>query len=330
MNYSMSVHSIVMEASSKEDKAYIAKMDKNDAIQVNAALVQNLYGSVMKMKDIDFGDIPDSEGDIEKVKYYESTIESLNILDKLYQNNNIDEPDVNDIRLAISNIKMFKPQFVNGFRTKNDTVMVIYNCMVMCVIDATSSTIGSYMNYLVSSEQVYVVRHNHTKQRGTVALDTIRKFNSACANGTMAECLSYAMKEQKSALMGTDDVIITGTVIMALLAIIPFIRECIFFYYHSRVKISDYLEMQADFLEMNKLAVETSARNPKEKKEIIKKQDALIKKMRKKADKLAINNVDTNDVAKKQIKEENSIWSLNNIEKKLTQDKLNGNGLNIL
>ena len=329
MVYINKVHSIVMEASSKEDKKYMEQMDKNDVVQVNAALVQNLYGSVMKMKDIDFGDIPDSDGDIERVKYYESTVESLNILADLYQKNNINDTAVNDIRLAISNMKMFKPQFVTGFKVKNEIIMVIYNSMVMCIIDATSSTIGAYMNYIVSSEQVYVARHNHTKQRGSVALDTIRKFNTACENGTMADSLAYALKEQKSAMMGADDVIITGTIIMALLAIIPFIRECIFFYYHSRVKLSDYLEMQADFLEMNKLAVETSARNPKEKKEIIKKQDALIKKMRKKADKLAINDVDTNDVAKKQIKEENSIWSLNNIEKKLTNDKLSGNGLNI-
>lgn len=76
------VNSIVMEASTKEDRKYMEKMSKDDIHKINGQQVQNLYQAVMKKSNIDFGDIPDSKGDIEKVKYYDSTVECLKALDR--------------------------------------------------------------------------------------------------------------------------------------------------------------------------------------------------------------------------------------------------------
>jgi len=221
-------------------------------------------------------------------------------------------------------MKMFKNQFVTGFRTNHEFIMITYNAMVMAIIDATSSVTSWYIDYLVSNPTgtPTVDFSKQGKKRAIVSMDNIRKFNSACENGNMAKALNYMINEQKKGFTGADDVIITGVIVMCLLSIVPIIRELIFFYYHSRVKISDYLEMQSDFLEMNKLAVESSGRSPKEKKEIIRKQDKLVKKMRRTADKLAINDADTNDVVKKEQKNENSIWSLDNIEKQITKTKM--------
>ena len=52
--------------------------------------------------------------------------------------------------------------------------------------------------------------------------------------------------------------------------------------------------------------------------------------MRKLSDKLSINDVDTNDVVKKVEKEENSMWSLSNIEKQLSKNKLDGSTIKII
>lgn len=330
MNLVPRVHQIVMEASSKEDKSYMKNMDKNDVHQINGQLIQNLYQVISERKGIDFGDIPDSKGDIEKVKYYENTVKSLDILEELFRKNNIEEPNLAIVRRSIGFMKQYKPQFVNGFKYNHDFIMIMYNSLVMAIIDATCVMISSYMEFIVSSEPIYKNNHMITNQRSAVAFENLKSFNAICENGNMEQVMSYMIKEQKNALMGVDDVVVTGVIIFGLLSIIPTIRELIYFYYKSRVKLSEYLELQSQFLEMNKLAVEASNRPPKERKEIARKQTAVITKMRKLADKVRINNVDTSDVVKKEIKDENSLWSLNTIEKQINKSKLEGAGLNII
>lgn len=323
------VHQIVMEASSKEDRSYMKNMDKHDIHQINGQLVQNLYRVISNRKGIDFGDIPDSKGDIEKVKYYENTIQSLDVLEELFRKNNIMEPGIEVVRKSIGFMKLYKPHFCNGFKYKHDFIMIMYNSLVMAIIDATCVMISSYMEFIISSEPDYTLNHVITKQRSSVSFENLKSFNTVCENGNMGQIMSYMIKEQKNALMGAD-VVVTGVIVFGLLSIVPLIRELIYFYYKSRVKVSEYLELQSQFLEMNKLAVESSNRSPKERKEIAKKQDAIITKMRKMADKIQINNVDTFDVVKKEIKDENSLWSLNTIEKQINKSKMGGGGLSIL
>lgn len=318
----LGVHKIVMEASSKDDQKYMTAMSKDDINQINGTLLQNLYGSVLKRKNIDFGDIEDSHGDIEKMKYYENNMECLDVLDELYRKNNIEEPALATIRTAISNMKKYRPSFQEGFKTKHEFIMLTYNSLCMAIIDATSTVIAEYMTYIVSANDT-PYKLNTKGKRGGVALDTLQKFNTYCDNDKFGQALDYMLDEQKKNFVG-DTVIVTGAIILILLSIVPTIRELIFFYYHSRVKMSDYLNMQADFLEMNKLTVEASSKSPAERKAIVKKQEATMKKLRRAADKISINNVDMNDVAKKEQKDENSLWSLNTIEKQLNKNKLEG------
>ena len=323
------VHNIVMEASSEEDKKYMKSMSKDDINQINGTLLQNLYKSVIDRKNIDFGDIPDSAGDIEKMKYYANTVECLNTLEELYRQHNIEEPTLVTIRTAISNMKKYRPQFQDGFRRKHDFIMLTYNSLAMSIIDATSFLIASFMDYVVSPNNAYAVGKNANNSRGRVVTSSLEKFNSMSNNNQFGDALEYMLMEQRKNFAG-ETVVVTGAIIMILLSIVPIIRELIFFYYHSRVRLSDYLNMQADFLEMNKLAVQASEKSPTERKAIIKKQDDVIKKLRRKADKLQINDVDTNDVVKKEQKNEDSLWSLGNIEKQLSKNKLEGSSFMIV
>ena len=323
------VNNIVMEASSEEDKKYMKSMSKDDINQINGTLLQNLYKSVIDRKNIDFGDIPDSAGDIEKMKYYANTVECLNTLEELYRQHNIEEPTLVTIRTAISNMKKYRPQFQDGFRRKHDFIMLTYNSLAMSIIDATSFLIASFMDYVVSPNNAYAVGKNANNSRGRVVTNSLEKFNSMSNNNQFGDALEYMLMEQRKNFAG-ETVVVTGAIIMILLSIVPIIRELIFFYYHSRVRLSDYLNMQADFLEMNKLAVQASEKSPAERKAIIKKQDDVIKKLRRKADKLQINDVDTNDVVKKEQKNEDSLWSLGNIEKQLSKNKLEGSSFMIV
>ena len=106
------VNSIVTEASSAEDKKYIQNMSKGDIHQVNGTLVQSLYKTILDRKDCEFGDIPQSDGDITKCKYFASTKESLDVLSELMVKNNIPTTDVDTVKEAIGNIKKFKQRHI--------------------------------------------------------------------------------------------------------------------------------------------------------------------------------------------------------------------------
>ena len=323
------VTNMVMEASSAEDRKYMRNMDKNDIHQINGQSVQNLYELTMQRANIDFGAIPDSAGDIEKCKYYESTKQCLDVLTELFKQNNITEPIIDDVKRAISNMLKFRPQFTMGFRQKHEYVMLTYNSLVMAIVDTTTMLISSYTNFITTASAGYQLNVLSDKKRGMVTTDTLKMFNQASDNGTMNQSLQYMLEAGRKALIG-EEVVITGIIILGLLSIVPIMRELIYFYYHSRVKIADYLKVQADFLEMNKLAVQASAKAPQERKQIIKKQEKVISDLRKASDKIMIDHVDTNDVVKKEVKKESSMFSLPSIDKQLSNNKLMNNDLRIL
>lgn len=323
------VYSMVMEASSKEDKTYMTKMDKHDVHQINGQAIQNLYELTIERSNINFGDIPDSAGDIEKCKYYPNTKQCLQVIEELYQKNHIVDETLNIVKKAISNMLQFRPQFTLGFRLKHDYVMLTYNSLVMAIIDTTSMLINSYTNYIVSADPQYRLNTASDKERGNITTKSLMAFNQACENGIMAQSLKYMLDTKTDQFLDTG-VVVTGVIIAGLLSIVPIMRELIYFYYHSRVKISDYLKVQADFLEMNKLAVEASSKPPQERKQIIKKQEKVISDLRRMSDKIMIDHVDTNDVVKKKVKDETSLFSLDNIDKQLSKNKLAGNEFMIL
>ena len=78
-------------------------------------------------------------------------------------------------------------------------------------------------------------------------------------------------------------------------------RELIFFFYNTRTTMADYLETQADLLQMNAYNIEHSgSNNMKTNKEIAKKQMVIVDKFRKIANFVAI---DTKQAEKKTTKQ---------------------------
>lgn len=323
------VNDIVMEASSKDDRRYMATMNKDDIHQINGQSVQNLYDLTMQKSNIDFADIPDSKGDFEKCKYYDNTVKCLEVIKELRAKNNINNDDVIVIKTAVSNMLKFRPQFTMGFRMNHDFMKLTYNSLAMAIVDATAMLTRSYVDFIMTAEPVYKVNEQSDNKRGCVALQSLKSFNSSCDNGSMAQALEYMLSSQKKALTGTA-VIVPGVVVVILLSIVPVIRELIYFYYSSRVKISDYLKMESDFLEMNSMAVSASTKPPKERKEIARKQEKMVSSMRKLSDKIMIDHVDTEDVVKKNIKDDSSLFSLNNIDKQINNNKMKGNDISFI
>ena len=319
-----SVHPIVVEASSMDDRRFMRTMNKQDVQQINANLLQKLYKSALERNTYDFGEIPDSKGDIEALKCYKPTMECITALEDLLNKNRINEPALDVVKLAISNIKMLKPYFVEGFKLKEEWIMVAYNTTIMAVIDAVTMLIAEYMNYMVGPiKEPFKLTGKTDKSRGIVCVNSLKSFNSLVKDGTLQSTLQASLHPAKKNLTG-EVVAIGAGVIIGLVAVINLIRLLIFYFYQSRVKMSEYLEMESSFLEANRLSVEASKLPPDKKQKVLINQEKVILKMRRLADRLKINMEDAGEAANTMAKDENNKWSLKEIEKDMTNQKMNG------
>lgn len=344
------VDHIVMEASSPEDRSFMRKMSKADVNQINAALVQKMYANVLKYNHCDFGAIPKSKGDISKVDGVTEATECLRILRELHGKHGIPTQDVTDILQAISTITRLQRSFEFGFKVNNDYLVITYNTIVMAIMDATSKLIADYTSYMVTPDDIrYQSVTKSDKKRGDVSIDGIRRFNSLAKNGTLDSTVNSivanatknpAGTRKKEEAVATESLtvaggialgaVITVTALVGIKALVTLIRELIFNYYHSKVKFADYLETQATFLEMNRLAVESSDKPASQKIKILQKQEKVILKLRRLADKIKINSEDMSVKGNKTLKDENSALTLSAMEKQTSSNKLNGMSIQVI
>lgn len=317
-------HPIVMEASSAADRKYMRSASKDEIHQVNGTLINSLYKSTVERNACDFGDITKSNGDIKKVKAYEPTVKCLDILDELFVANGIQESRTATIRKAIKNCERYTPQFEMGFRMKQDLVILLYNTTVMAIIDSTSMMIATYMDYIIGPDQEkYTPTGRFDKNRGEVSLENLTKFNTLADNGQLRDAIDKSLAGSRSNFTGAE----VALVLAAIMAIVPLTRELIFFYNRQKLKLSDYLDQEVQFLEMHELAIKSSrTKSSAEKREILEKQRKVAMKLRRFRDKLLIQNESAEDSMRKEVKRDNSLYTLQNIEKASAQSKLDGTG----
>lgn len=166
------VDSIVMEASTSEDKRFMRNMSKDDVNQINATLVQKLYESVLKHNKCDFGDIPKSKGDVSKVVGIENCKECLVLLKELHGKHGIPTSDIDIVNTSISVLARHTRQFETGFKLNNEYLIILYNTIVMAIMDGTSMLIADYTNYMVTPNDVKYNGVAGKMKRGTVSIES--------------------------------------------------------------------------------------------------------------------------------------------------------------
>lgn len=103
---------------------------------------------------------------------------------------------------------------------------------------------------------------------------------------------------------------ITAAVVLpkTLKLIISSLQVLIYNFYYTKIKLSEYLEIQADLIEANANDLQYSSDSTlsdKDRKKVVKKQLKIAAKLRKWANKLSIDNKTTSNKAKQQINNDN-------------------------
>lgn len=287
---------------------------------VTRKLEEKLFQSVLDKKHIDFGSIPKSKGNIKDYEGYSAMESALNTIKDLATENKAGDVInyVDIVQKAIENLSSMSVAYQKGFQFKNEYIAMEYNSYVYFCIEATTALIYSFVEYIKrpDTDTFVMVIKNSKLRADEFYFEQLKKFNMVCdTQGVNYRKMLDSMAVSKDNFIGTTTAIGIATVIAAAIAIIPITRAVVYQVYHIRGNISEQLDIQAQFMEMNKSCVEAnSALTVQKKKEIVAKQEKLVKRLRKLSDTIRVKSSKSVEVATRETKNENKSLTIDSIK----------------
>lgn len=306
---------IVMEAFTEhfnlEDattrKAILA-MNEADQNSVLTALTSKLYDNIVaKVDDIDYGEIPSTKGDVTKLSNYAKLRECIDLLRKILKEYKQDTTPIDTVSLALANIESRKDLFNRAFRLDVELPIILYNNMVLSVINSVSYMIATSIEFIKTpnkdSFQIVLNKVAFAKTKSNLLFNNLKKFNKCCERRDFDKSMEHVIKNyvgmhEAAAIGGAISSFLGGTVagpILAvvgiLLVIIPLLRELVFYFYFTKMRVSEFFDIQADLLQMNAYNVENdNTMDDNKKQKIVSSQLKIVEWFRKMANKFNINS----------------------------------------
>ena len=282
----------------------IMKLNEAEQGGVLTALTSKLYDHIIsKVDDIDYGDIPGTKGDITELPNYSKLEECVTLLRDILKEYKQDTGPIDEIATAIANVSTRKSIFEKAFKYNVELPIVMYNNTVLTIISAISYMIATTIEFMKTpnrdSFQITLDKVAYAKTKNNMLYQNLKKFNKSCEKGDMDKALNHVLDHRigklAEATLGEGAVVATlgiaGAVVagvLVILNIIPILREMVFFFYYSRMRVSDFFDIQADLLQMNAYNVENnSAKTNEDKERIVSKQLKIVEMFRKIANKIS-------------------------------------------
>lgn len=303
-------------------------MNEADQHSVLTALTSKLYDNIItKVDDIDYGDIPMSKGDITKLTNYEKLRECIELLRGILVEFKQDTVPVDIIAEALANIETRKDLFGRAYKLDVELPIVMYNNTVLTLIDSVSYMIATSVEFMKTpnrdSFQITLDKVAYAKTKHNMLYSNLKKFNKSCKSGDFDKAMEHVLQNRVKRLSeGAVGVVGTlaaiGSAILLILNIIPILREMVFFFYYTRMRVSDFFDIQADLLQMNAYNVENNSTKDDEQKErIVSKQLKIVELFRKMANKISINSKKAEVDATKEITNTNKKMKLADVTDEL-------------
>jgi len=300
----------------------MTSINENDQNTALISITNKLYEKIVdKVDDIDFGEIPNTKGDITKLTQYSQLQETIDLIKNLLIEYKQDTKPADTILTAIENIRSRKSLFETAYKTNTELPMIMYNTLVLSIISSISYLISTSISYVKdpSDESFMIVMDKVAVRKSSSSLlySNLEKFNSTCKNGSFDKAMDHIIKSSADNLMGVMvgfQVMQATSLIVIALLLIPMLKELIYFFYYSRVRISDYFDAQADLLQMNIYNLERSkTKQAKDIEKITKKQIKLVSIFRKIANTVQIDMDKSENSATKEIVSDNKKYKSDEI-----------------
>lgn len=325
--------SMILIESANDKQTFGYELDKIQTIledansPITAKYKEKLYKSVLDKGHIDFGAIPLSKGNIREYSGYRNMMDTLEVIINLgtAEKSNVVKY-ASTVLEAIKNIESLSSVFEKGFASKCEYVMLEYNTYVYTCVEATTTLIYEFVEYVKRPDMTtYQISLKDTKLRANLFyFNQLGHFNNVNKNMHINyRKMLEGMINQGRNNFGGVELIGIAAVSMVALAIVPITRELIYHFYNLRANLSNELEVQANFLEMNRACVEANdAFTADKKKKILAKQENLRKKLLKLSDLLRVKEAKASKDSKRDIEKDNALLTVDGLRDDVSNSPL--------
>lgn len=285
----------LLDMTNRSNRRGILALNEEQSNTVLTALTSKLYDYIVsKVDEIDYGEIPDTKGDVTKLSNYDKLRDCIVVLKDILKEYRQDTTPIDDISEALANLETRKDLFLRAFKTNVEVPIIVYNNTVLAVLESVSYMIATSIEFIktpnTESFSLVLDKVGYAKTKNCMLYNTLKKFNRSCKSGEMDKALNYVidhkMKGYQEGAVGVVAAVTTG--VLAILMIIPIIREMVFLFYYIRMRVSEFFDMQADLLQMNAHNVEQNKEIDKyERDKIINKQMSIVKRFKEISNKIA-------------------------------------------
>lgn len=287
----------------------LLSVNEADQGNVMTSLSNKLYQHIVdKVDNIDFGTIPESNGDITKIDNYDKLVDCINIIHEIVREYNQPTESIETVQIALQNMIDRIPLFTKAYKLNVEMPIIIYNTIALAIVSSVSYMISTCIEFIKQDQgfDIALDKVAAVKTKDNILFQDLSKFNSICSSGNFDKAMDYVMKQNANNFVGASFAFSSAAVVaitgVLLLSIIPVIRELIFFFYYSRTRVSDYFDAQATLLTMNAYNIESNlTRDEKNRKEIANKQRKVADMFKKISNFLKVNNKTGEQKAKKEI-----------------------------
>lgn len=313
---------LLENAGTFSERNKVLALENETAVSVDSVLISKLYKAVLSKADLDFDTIPDSKGDITKFEGYSSTKDVLSLLEALAKDSRVNIPDINTVNKALHTLELLRTPFVKGFMMNNSIVTLLYNSVILSILDSTSHIMSSYVDFVRSPNSVEfkIIKTKTSKYRTSIS--NLESFNEIYKSGDLNKLLADSLR-QRDNFTGTSFLVVASSV-AALSLVVPLLREMVYYFYFARVTVSDYLNHQTQLLEINKANLENSKLTPKEKKEVAKTQTKYVNKLHELSEKIAVPAGQSEKEVKHSIMKDDQAWTIDTLKSEVANTDSSG------
>lgn len=190
------VQNLILQQDTKDRFAYkkIAIESITGSGSNKGKLVELLYRDILSKQDLNFGNIPDSKGNITKFKYYENIEKCIDALTKLLDQNKVEE-----LKLTVDLRNMIvaeRETFEYGFKMGIDIIEVTYNTLVMTLMEMINICIYAYVDYLKNAKEIDF-DFKVFKNNSLIVIRSTRQVTRSYAKGEWQKMMGSFKKSSK-------------------------------------------------------------------------------------------------------------------------------------
>lgn len=222
-----------------------------------ATMIQTLYKDILSKSSIDFGKIPDSNGDITKYTYYDQLYKSLEILNKLLSDRTIEELELtnklHDMIIAC------RADFEFGYKFDIELIKLVYQSLVLTLHEMINICIVSYVDYLKDTQNKEF-EFKTFKSKDLLVVKSLKGIIASYEKGEWQQMMHSFKKDPKGLFGAGGGATLIGVaiaaplplkVIAAVIGILFAIRGLVYIYFNTSVKIRDYVTIQKSLIDLN-------------------------------------------------------------------------------